>query len=207
MSLSMIAFSSFVIALSGALVPGPLFTLTIAETLKRGFRAGPLIILGHGLLEMALICLLLFGAAPFLSDGAGRTAIRLLGGIVLILLGLLSLRDARGPVLDLSPSGQTRGMNLVAAGILGSLSNPYWTIWWATIGLGYLLSAQQHGLTGILVFFCGHISADLGWYSLLSFSVSRGRALVGEKGHRFLLEGCGLFLMVFGAAFVTGFFG
>ena len=53
MNILLVFFSSFVLALSGALVPGPLFTLTVSESLRRGAKAGPLIILGHGLLEIA----------------------------------------------------------------------------------------------------------------------------------------------------------
>ncbi len=56
--------SSFVVALSGALMPGPLLTVTVGEATRRGFWAGPLIILGHGLLELTLVLLLL-------AQGAG----------------------------------------------------------------------------------------------------------------------------------------
>jgi hypothetical protein len=51
--------SSFVIALSGALMPGPLLTATISECSQRGFIAGPLLITGHAILELVLVIALL----------------------------------------------------------------------------------------------------------------------------------------------------
>ena len=49
-SLLTIVAGAFVVALSGAMAPGRVLTITISETLKRGFKAGPLIVLGHAIL-------------------------------------------------------------------------------------------------------------------------------------------------------------
>ena len=65
--------------------------------------------------------------------------------------------------------------NLVLAGILLSLANPYWFIWWATIGIGYILFSFQYGIAGIIAFYSGHILADLAWYSMISFGIAKGR--------------------------------
>jgi threonine/homoserine/homoserine lactone efflux protein len=122
---------------------------------------------------------------------------------MLIVMGAMILRGLRKARLDLSPARKGQGMNLVLTGILGSLSNPYWIIWWATIGLGYLISSMTYGIAGIVVFFIGHISADLAWYSLVSFAVARGRTLMGDKGYRLILLLCGIFLISFGAWFIN----
>jgi threonine/homoserine/homoserine lactone efflux protein len=203
MSLAVIAFTSFMIALSGALVPGPLFTITVSESAKRGATTGPLIILGHGILEVLVIVAVLSGLSPFLEHESTRHVIGLAGGGMLIVMGAMILKDLRKARLDLSPARKGRGMNLVLTGILGSISNPYWIIWWATIGLGYLISSMTYGIAGIVVFFIGHISADLAWYSLVSFAVARGRTLMGDKGYRIILLLCGIFLISFGAWFIT----
>ena len=63
--------------------------------------------------------------------------------------------------------------NLVLTGILLSIANPYWFIWWATIGMGYIMYSVKFGLPGIISFFAGHILADLAWYYLVSFSVAK----------------------------------
>ena len=58
-----------------------MLTVTISETLKRGFRAGPLIVLGQALLEMVLLALIWLGLGPFVfqltpSPGYGETGWR-----------------------------------------------------------------------------------------------------------------------------------
>jgi len=65
--------------------------------------------------------------------------------------------------------------------MLASLSNPYWTLWWATIGLGYLAAAMKFGLKGVVVFFWGHILADYTWYALISVGITRGKRLFKPK--------------------------
>jgi len=200
----LIFFSSFIIALSGALVPGPLFTITVSESLRRGFKTGPLIIFGHGLLEITIVILLFFGLTPFLLEERTRQFISVAGGIILMIMGVMLFKDAGETRLDLSPGERQTGLHPVVSGILGSLSNPYWIIWWVTIGLGYLVSSLRYGIPGVIAFFSGHISADLLWYSMISYAVSRGQKIMGERGYRYLLSACGIFLIFFGGWFLAG---
>lgn len=204
MSILMIAVSSFVIALSGALVPGPLFTITIGESVKRGFTAGPLIIFGHAILEAAIVLLIVFGVMPAISSEKTKMVIGLAGGAILMVMGIMLLREGRSARLEMHAEGGRSGMNPVISGIVGSLSNPYWVVWWLTIGLGYLVSSSKYGVAGVIAFFAGHIMADLGWYSLISFAVARGRRMMGDGGYRALLSVCGIFLICFGLWFFLG---
>lgn len=202
MSLLVLGITSFLIALSGALVPGPLFTLTVSESARRGAATGPLIILGHGLLEIMVVVLVLSGLSPFLRHDTTRQLISLIGGCMLVVMGILLLRDVPKARLDAPSEKKGKGMNLIVTGMVGSITNPYWVIWWATIGLGYLVSSLRFGMAGVIVFFLGHISADLAWYSLVSYAVSKGRKIMGERGYRAVLLFCGIFLILFGGWFV-----
>ena len=75
--------TSFVLALSGALMPGPLLTITLSESAKRGFRAGPLVVLGHGILELALVLLLFLGLAPVLKNDHVIGGLGVTGAVIL----------------------------------------------------------------------------------------------------------------------------
>ncbi|MFA5756141.1 MAG: LysE family transporter, partial [Smithellaceae bacterium] len=106
------------------------------------------------------------------------------------------------PTLRLSWEGGQQKMNsTVLNGILMSVSNPYWIIWWATIGIGYIFYAWQYGLWGVAFFFAGHISADLAWYSFIAGAVARGRHLLTDRLYRRLIGFCALFLIGFAGYF------
>ena len=200
LSLIVIFSSSFLIALSGALMPGPLLTVTVSESTQRGAVAGPLVILGHGILELALVLALLSGLAPFLKRDDVFIVIALAGGIILLWMAVSMFRSLPALRLDLTEEEQ-KPKNLIITGIVMSLANPYWTIWWATIGLGYIMHSVKFGIAGVVAFFIGHILADLAWYALISFSVAKGRSFFNDTIYRRLIGGCACFLVIFAGYF------
>lgn len=194
--------TSFIIALSGALMPGPLLTVTVSESSRRGAMTGPLMIFGHGILELGLIIGLLSGLAPLLVRDDVFIFISLTGGSVLLWMGISMLRSLPHLNLETSCSSE-KPRNLVVAGIVLSAVNPYWLIWWASIGLGYIMHSLKFGLLGVTVFFIGHILADLAWYALVSFGISKGRHLFSNTLYRKLIAACALFLIVFSCWFFS----
>ena len=181
-------------------MPGPLLTVTVSESTQRGAVAGPLVILGHGILELALVLALLSGLAPFLKRDDVFVVIALAGGIILLWMAISMFRSLPTLRLDLT-GGEQKPKNLIMTGIVMSLANPYWTIWWATIGLGYIMHSVKFGIAGVAAFFIGHILADLAWYTLISFSVAKGRSFFTETIYRRLIGGCAVFLVIFAGYF------
>lgn len=210
--------TAFIVGFSGAMMPGPLLTVAIGESTRRGFSAGPLLILGHGLLEIALVLALAFGFSSFLTRAEVSTTIAIVGGVFLAYLGYTMARDARSGKLSLNmppsrtnddinegiiPGPKSKGWaHPVASGILVSISNPYWTIWWATVGLGYITLSLRSGFTGLSLFFTGHILADLIWYSLIAAAVAGGRKFLSESVYKGILICCGIFLIGLGGYFL-----
>ena len=171
-------------------------TATISESARRGGLSGPLLILGHALLELVMLLALLIGLAPLLKHDMVFAGIALAGAGILAWMATGMFRSLPTLTIDWDVH-QDRSGPLVSTGILMSLSNPYWTIWWATIGLGYLASCRALGAPGITAFFLGHIAGDFVWYTLISVLVAKGRRLLTDRVYRGLIAVCAVFLAFF----------
>jgi len=201
-----IFFSSMVIAYSGALMPGPMLAVVVAETPRQGARAGPLVVLGHSILELALLAALVVGLGPLLEREEVQATLSLVGGVMLAVTGVAMVAAVvRGTVrLEWDAGDAAAGrVRTVISGIVSSLANPYWTIWWATIGLGLLTKAYALGFAGLAAFYVGHILGDLTWYSAVSGAIAAGRRWISEKGYRAMIAVAAAFLLVLAAWFVA----
>ena len=197
-----VPITSFIVALSGALMPGPLLTVTVGEAARRGFWAGPLIMVGHALLELALVLLLLVGLGAWLNQPVILGTVGVLGAGMLGWMGLMTLKASRRGRLEFDAQNGS-GLNPVLAGVLMSAANPYWLLWWLTIGLGYVMFAMKYGVVGVALFYLGHILADFAWYTLVSGAVAGGRRFLSDGLYRGFLAGCGVFLVGFGGYFAV----
>ena len=204
--------TSFLLALSGALMPGPLLTVTIGESARKGAKIGPLLIVGHGMLELVLIVLILWGFDTLLHNDIVLGSIAFIGSAILLWMGFGMIRGLKKMTLDLpddakiTPGTASIIKTPIVKGILVSISNPYFTIWWLTVGIGYIFYAVTFGIPGIIAFFAGHIFADFLWYTIISLSISLGRRLVTDVIYRGIIGACALFLIIFSLFFFkTGF--
>ena len=125
---------SFVVGLSGAMVPGPMLTITISDSVRRGFITGPLVVLGHLLVEILLIILILAGFSWLINSNTAAMIIGTMGGLMLVFMGykLRNLQIAFNLIFQMRISDNKYGY--VFKGVITSISNPYFFIWWATIG-------------------------------------------------------------------------
>lgn len=207
MSIATLFATAFMVGLSGAMMPGPLLSATIASSARRGWLAGPLIVFGHVLLELLLVIALMAGLSAFLTRADVTKAIALVGGLFLIYLGYTMSRDARLGRIQLNSSRNTASissndMHPIVIGVLLSLTNPYWSIWWATVGLGYLVLAFPSGTIGVISFYSGHVLSDLLWYTLISVSIAGGQRFIKESYYNAVILLCGLFLIGMGGYFL-----
>jgi threonine/homoserine/homoserine lactone efflux protein len=195
-SLIAIFFTSMVVALSGAMMPGPLLTVTISESTRRGITAGPLLIAGHAILELFLVIALLLGLGPLLKNELFFVVIAFAGGLIMLWMAWGMFRSLPTLSVSVTSEEKSRG-NLLITGIVMSLANPYWIIWWATIGIGYIVLSQEFGILGVALFFMGHIIGDLCWYAAISMAVGKGKRLFTDRIYRMLIAVCGTFLVGF----------
>lgn len=203
MSIVSIFFISLGVGLSGALMPGPLLTVTISESYRRGFIAAPLLVAGHAVLEGSLIVLLVLGLDRVVGNDAFFGVVGVAGGAFLFWMGLEMVLDMRSGRLHLDLRDQpSRRIGPFFAGLTTSLSNPYWFLWWATFGLSWLLRSMDRGVAGVLSFYLGHTLSDLLWYFLVAFLVVTGKHFLSDRAYNWIILACGAFLVVLGSRFV-----
>ncbi len=205
MTLLAVFAASFMLALSGAMAPGPVLAVTIRESSRHGAVAGPLVTLGHAVLEIVLLALIVLGVTRFIQAPLFLGITALVGGCLLILMGaagLLRLPRAAAPATGSHEHSGHCAARAAVAGALASISNPYWLLWWVTVGVAYLGMALRFGKAGLVSFFAGHILADLAWNSTVAWAVSRGRRIFTPRAHRMLMGFCAVFLIGLGAYFL-----
>ncbi|MCL6431763.1 MAG: LysE family translocator [Anaerolineae bacterium] len=207
MALLAILVSAWIVGFSGAAAPGPISTLVVGHAARRGFWVGPAVTAGHAIAELTIVAALTLGLRDLLAGSHLATVIALAGGAFLIWMGATTLRDAARyqPLTPEAADATGRGawMALAWAGLGASLSNPYWFLWWVTVGAGYVVLSLEQGAAGVVAFYAGHILSDLSWNSLLSLAASSGGRHLPLRALRLFLGATGVFLMGLGICFAA----
>jgi threonine/homoserine/homoserine lactone efflux protein len=199
-------FLGFLIGLTGALAPGPTLIATINTSLKGGWSMGPRVTFGHIFVEILMVILIIAGLSVIL--GGYSWIVAGVGGVALVVFGTLTILESRHPGINFgqrTPVENTTVPRPFVAGVVTSMSNPYFWLWWFSVGSALMISAYAGGLATAAAFILGHWTADLGWYTLVSTSIHRGRFFLGEREYRWTLAACGIFLVFFGGYYLISF--
>jgi threonine/homoserine/homoserine lactone efflux protein len=195
-------FLGFVIGLTGALAPGPTLVATINASIAGDWTTGLKVSLGHVIVELFLVILILLGLAtvalPYTSAIAG------IGGIALVAFGVLMIAGSRKATMSSSPV-QTVA-NPYMAGLVTSAANPYFWIWWLSIGGAMVIAGLEGGLVLAGAFMLGHWTADTAWLTLVSTGVSKGRTIFSDTAYQKIMLLCGIFLILFGVYYLSHLF-
>jgi len=193
-----ILLSVIVISFSGVMMPGPMFAVTLAKSYKSQL-AGTQISLGHAVIEVPLILLIYFGFAQFFQNSIVQLVLSVLGSGMIIWLGISMFR-ARTEVVR---KGKDLPYNAFTAGIITSAFNPFFLLWWATIGSMLIMRILDFGAIGLVVFIIVHWLCDLIWLTLISVVIYRTHSLWGLKLQEWIFIACSLLLVGFGLWFLV----
>lgn len=191
--LGMVAF----ISLSGALMPGPVFATTVAKAYQDR-NAGLKITLGHAIVEIPLIVAIFLGFGAVLETDQAFMVIGLVGGAFLLYMGLGMLRTKANEA-----QGQDTRMGSLASGLFLTAVNPYFVVWWATVGASLIAIAAGYGLIMLPLLVVVHLACDLGWLQFVSYSVNRSKGFLTGRRYQALFYICGSILIVFALYFIS----
>ncbi|MEA1927486.1 MAG: LysE family transporter [Candidatus Auribacterota bacterium] len=194
---------AFSLALTGAIAPGPVLVLVIGQVLAQGVWAAVYIMLGHALLESILILGLARGMKKLLDDRRVRSVLGMIGGSVLIWMGWDLFRQGGEVAMSRSVATVMSPLKLILAGVGVSLSNPYFTGWWATVGTGQFAALKLSSWKAYSVFFAGHELGDMAWYLFVAGVVMAGRDWLMGGAYSIILRISAVIILIFGVGFIV----
>jgi threonine/homoserine/homoserine lactone efflux protein len=191
-------FSVAMISFASALVPGPVLAVAVAIGF-RSPRGGFYTALGHVLTDALIILLIYFGLSQLFESEALKLWLYLLGGAITAWLGI-SIFRSRHKELTYE---RHRSGKAFAAGMLATIFNPMFWLWWATAGTMFIMTFSEHGFTGILLFILAIELPALVWYTVAGLLTYKTNSYSwGTSFRKWVTAGSGLALVAFGLFFV-----
>jgi threonine/homoserine/homoserine lactone efflux protein len=188
-----------VISASGVMAPGPLFAANITHGLKDGAKSGIKMAIGHTIVELPLVILLGIGVFSLELFPEFRTVISILGAITLFVFAAIQIKT----IFRNKESTTNLKQGPLVSGILLSALNPFFIIWWLTIGFKLISDAMLiWAFSGILVLFVLHIWMDFAWLGAISYLVSKSAKILSNKNYKIIMICLSVMLVYFGITFL-----
>ena len=194
------AFVVIIISASGVMSPGPLFAANISHGLREGGKSGIKMAIGHTIVEFPLVILLGVGALSLETFPEFRMLISILGAITLFVFAFLQIRKILHGGKDISSKPK---QHPIVTGIAFSALNPFFIIWWLTIGLKLITDAMMiWAFAGMLIVFVMHIWMDFVWLGGTAFLASKSTQIMSNRNYKALMIGLNGMLVYFGITFL-----
>ncbi len=184
---------AILISLSGVMAPGPITAVVVGKG-NQSPHAGALVALGHGIVEIPLMVAVFFGVGSLLDAPYIQAGIGIAGGLFILWMGIGMLRSIRQEAVAQSQDSRSP----ILAGILFSVGNPYFLVWWVTVGAALILRSVEFGLVGFVAFALGHWLCDLLWDWFLSVVSFKGGKFFGNRFQQAVFLISGILLLFFG---------
>ena len=189
-----------IISASGVMSPGPLFTANITYGLREGIRSGIKIAIGHTIVELPLVILLGIGVFSLEIFPEFKTIISIFGALTLFGFAALQIKTIIGKKKNILKKPK---QGPIITGILFSALNPFFIIWWITIGFKLISDAMMiWAFVGVLIVFLAHIWMDFVWLGLTAFLASKSEKIISNKNYKIIILGLSLTLIYFGITFL-----
>ena len=134
-----------------------------------------------------------------LKSTTTKIVIGFAGGIFLVIMAIQMLRSVKSTEQQ---EVQVTKRGPVVAGIVLSGSNPFFLIWWASVGLNLAITATGFGIWAFALFAIVQWLCDFIWFSILSWASFKGSVLLGPHSQKVILLICSLALLGFGLFFI-----
>jgi len=191
-----------IVTASGALAPGPLTFGIILHGSDGGARSGFGCATGHMIAEVPLVLALTFGLTTAISQPSIKAMVGLAGGIGLICFGGAQIYSILKKKTSKAWTSNLPGSSIMLGLVLTGL-NPYFILWWFTIGSMLILQALTiAALLGVLIMYLSHVWMDYAFLTALAHFGKKSKAFLGSRYYRLMLFVFGVILIYYGIAFL-----
>jgi len=189
-----------IISASGVMSPGPLFAANITYGLREGVKSGIKMAIGHSIVELPLVILLGIGVFSLEIFPEFRTVISIFGAITLFVFAGIQIKTVlkKNKNISIKPK-----QGPIVTGILLSALNPFFIVWWLTIGFKLISDAMMiWAFAGILIVFIFHIWMDFAWLGITAFLASKSKKIISNRNYKIMILVLSLTLIYFGITFL-----
>lgn len=192
------------ISASGVMTPGPLFTANVAYGIKEGTKGGIKIALGHIIVELPLVILIGIGVLSLQIFPEFRTTITILGSFSLFVFAGMqiktTLQNKESVIFKQKQGG-------IITGIIISAFNPFFIIWWLSIGFKLISDAMMMwAFSGIIIMFLLHIWMDFAWLGGTAFVAKKSSKTLSNKNYKLIMLSLSVILIYYGITFMQEIF-
>ena len=190
------------VSVSGVLGPGPLFLASTLRATRIGTRSGLQCAIGHTIVEAPLVFGLSLGLSTLLSPTSVRIIAIIGGSALLVFAASQFVQASRNIELHMNLPSFWQKQPGVILGVIFTALNPFFIIWWLTVGSVMISQALLLGaFGGVALMFGAHIWMDFAWLGGTAAVAGRGRLLLG-RWFRWVLVVFGVAMAYFGVAFL-----
>jgi len=204
MDTASLIISTIAISVSGAFSPGPLTASAVVVGARRLAKGGFLVALGHMVFEFPYVialALLSLSISSFLKSSSISFILTLAIFGFILFFSYTNVRDGvyiiKSRSVQIEEKKKIYGLNPILVGILLTSLNPYFLLWWISIGLPLIQSSSSMGVTYLLLMYVAHVWLDYFWLTFMGFAGEKSAKILKSKGYGTLLILLGLVLMIF----------
>jgi len=198
------AISVMLISASGVMAPGPLFAANIVYGMNESTKGGIKMAIGHTIVEFPLIALLGVGVFSLEVFPEFQTIISVLGALSLFVFAYIQIRTT----LQKEKSRTIQQKHgAIIAGLTLSVLNPFFIIWWLSVGFKLISEAMAiWAFAGVVILFLFHIWMDFAWLGAIAFLAKKSSKIISNKSYKIIMLALSASMVYFGVVFLEDVF-
>ncbi|MFW5657154.1 MAG: LysE family translocator [Bacteroidota bacterium] len=185
------------LGLTAGIAPGPLLTVLLTQTIKHNRAEGIKVAISPLITDLPIILLTYFVFSKLAAFDTVLGIISFVGAVYIAWLGYESFNTKP---LEINPDEKQAGS--LKKGILANFLNPHPYLFWATIGMPYIIKAGDDNNMAIVLFFVSFYLLLIGSKVILALLAGHSKAFINDRYYVLIMKFLGVLLLLFAVIFL-----